>query len=79
MLFRSDSQGTMFVWAPLPAGYTDSAAFTMELMEKTGMIVTPGSAFGDLGEGYVRMALVHPVPVIEKAIQKVQESGILQK
>ena len=51
----------------------------MELMEKTGMIVTPGSAFGDLGEGYVRMALVHPVPVIEKAIRKVQESGILQK
>ena len=74
-----DSPGTMFVWAPLPEGYTDSAAFTMELMEKTGMIVTPGSAFGDLGEGYVRMALVHPVPVIEKAIAKVQESGILKK
>ena len=74
-----DSQGTMFVWAPLPEGYTDSAAFTMELMEKTGMIVTPGSAFGDLGEGYVRMALVHPVPVIEKAIAKVRESGILKK
>ncbi len=48
-------------------------------MEKTGMIVTPGSAFGDLGEGYVRMALVHPVPVIEKAIGRVQESGILKK
>ena len=74
-----DSQGTMFVWAPLPEGYTDSAAFTMELMEKTGMIVIPGSAFGDLGEGYVRMALVHPVPVIEKAIARVQESGILKK
>ena len=74
-----DSQGTMFVWAPLPEGYTDSAAFTMELMEKTGMIVTPGSAFGNLGEGYVRMALVHPVPVIEKAIARVQESGILKK
>lgn len=46
-----DSQGTMFVWAPLASGYTDSAAFTMELMEKTGMIVTPGSAFGDPGRG----------------------------
>ncbi len=74
-----DSQGTMFVWAPLPEGYHDSAAFTMELMEKTGMIVTPGSAFGDLGEGYVRMALVHPVPVIEKAIQKIRESGMIKK
>lgn len=72
-----DSQGTMFVWAPLPEGYRDSAAFTLELMEKTGMIVTPGSAFGDLGEGYVRMALVLPVPVIEEAVERIRESGIL--
>ena len=73
-----DSQGTMFVWAPLPEGYTDSAAFTMELMEKTGMIVTPGTAFGDLGEGYVRIALVHPVETIEKVVRIVKESGILE-
>ena len=46
-------------------------------MEKTGVIVTPGSAFGDLGEGYVRMALVYPVPVIEEAVRKIKESGIL--
>lgn len=72
-----DSQGTMFVWAPLPDGYKNSEAFTLELMEKTGMIVTPGSAFGDLGEGYVRMALVLPVPVIEEAVEKIKESGIL--
>lgn len=72
-----DSQGTMFVWAPLPAGYTDSVAFTMELMEKTGMIVTPGSAFGSLGEGYVRMALVHPVLEIEEAVAAVRDSGML--
>lgn len=72
-----DSKGTMFVWAPLPEGYENSAAFTLELMEKTGMIVTPGSAFGDLGEGYVRMALVLPVPVIEEAVEKIRESGIL--
>ena len=72
-----DSQGTMFVWAPLPEKYKNSAEFVLELMEKTGMIVTPGSAFGDLGEGYVRMALVHPVPVIEEAVEKIRESGIL--
>ena len=46
-------------------------------MEKTGVIVTPGSTFGDLGEGYVRMALVYPVPVIEEAVRKIKESGIL--
>ncbi len=46
-------------------------------MEKTGMIVTPGSAFGSLGEGYVRMALVHPVPEIQEAVAAVRDSGML--
>lgn len=44
----------MFVWAPLPEGYTNSADFCMELMEKSGVICVPGSSFGTLGEGYVR-------------------------
>lgn len=74
-----DSQGTMFVWAPLPDHYTNSEQFVLDLMEKTGVIVTPGSAFGSLGEGYVRMALVHGVPVIEEAIKEIQESGILKE
>ena len=74
-----DSQGTMFVWAPLPKNYNNSEQFVLDLMEMTGMIVTPGSAFGDLGEGYVRMALVHGVPVIEEVVAKIKESGILTK
>ncbi|MFR8352966.1 MAG: hypothetical protein ACLVB1_10220 [Blautia obeum] len=52
-------QGTMFVWAKIPKGRTDSMAFCMELMEKAGVIVTPGASL-DLGEGYVRFALVLP-------------------
>ena len=73
-----DGQGTMFVWAPIPENYTSSEKFVLDLMEQTGVIVTPGTAFGDLGEGYVRMALVHPVEVIEEAIQSIQKSGILE-
>ncbi|MEI3526313.1 MAG: hypothetical protein V8Q27_09450 [Eubacteriales bacterium] len=69
----------MFVWAPLLAGYTDSAAFTMELMEKTGMIAHRAARSVTWARRYVRMALAHRVPAIEKAIRKVQESGILQK
>lgn len=45
---------------------------------EAGMIVTPGTAFGDLGEGYVRIALVHPVETIEKVVRIVKESGILE-
>ncbi|MDD3654755.1 MAG: LL-diaminopimelate aminotransferase, partial [Desulfotomaculaceae bacterium] len=51
-------RASMFVWAPLPRGYSDSIRFTAELLEKAGIIVLPGLAFGRQGEGYVRIALV---------------------
>lgn len=72
-----DCDGTMFVWAPIPPSYENSERFAMELAEKAGVIVVPGSSFGDLGEGYVRLALVYPVEEIEKAVKAVKESGIL--
>lgn len=72
-----DSQGTMFVWAPLPKGYDNSNAFCVELMEKSGVICVPGSSFGSLGEGFVRFALVEPVPVMEEIVEAVRASGIV--
>ena len=71
------SQGTMFSWAQIPEGFANSNEFVMELMEKTGLIVTPGSSFGSLGEGFVRFALVLNVPTIQEAVRSVKESGIL--
>ena len=71
-----DSEGTMFVWAPVPKGYT-SRSFTMALMEKAGVLCTPGDAFGSRGEGYVRFALVLPPEELKKVVQAVKESGVL--
>ena len=73
-----DSEGTMFVWAPLPAGYTNSNAFCMELMEKAGVICTPGSSFGSLGEGYVRFALVLPPDALMEAVESIRRSGMIK-
>lgn len=73
-----DSQGTMFVWAKIPEGYESSADFCIRLMERTGVIVTPGSAFGSEGEGYVRMALVVDEQMIAKIIRVLDESGIFK-
>lgn len=73
-----DSQGTMFVWAKIPEGYESSADFCIRLMERTGVIVTPGSAFGSEGEGYVRMALVVDEQMIAELIQVLDESGIFK-
>lgn len=72
-----DSHGSMFVWAPLPAGYASSMDFCMELIEKAGVICTPGSSFGPSGEGYVRFALTMPVERIEAAVKAIKESGIV--
>lgn len=73
-----DSEGSMFVWAPLPAGYADSVEFCFELLERTGLLCTPGSAFGPLGEGHVRFALVRPVPVMREIVEAVRAGGILE-
>ena len=48
---RPNAHGSMFVWAKLPGGRTDSMAFCEELMEKAGVVVTPGASFGPFGRG----------------------------
>lgn len=74
-----DSRGTMFTWFPLPAGYTSSEKFTFDLLEKAGVLCVPGASFGSLGEGYVRMALVQPEETMLRVVQKIRDSGILDK
>ena len=72
------SQGTMFAWTAIPEKFgNDDVAFVMELFEKTGVLCTPGSSFGELGKGHVRFALVLPVDVIKEAVNMIDESGIL--
>lgn len=73
---RPNCHGTLFVWARLPHGRTDSLAFTLELMEKTGVIVTPGASFGPAGEGYVRFALVLPPEKIKEAVVQIGKADL---
>ncbi|MBQ1529376.1 MAG: aminotransferase class I/II-fold pyridoxal phosphate-dependent enzyme, partial [Clostridia bacterium] len=84
-----DSKGSMFVWAPVPPAYRDayitahgsdaglSMAFCLDLIERAGVITTPGGSFGPLGEGYTRFALVLPPEKIAEAVQSIAKSGIL--
>jgi len=69
---------TMFVWAKIPEKYQSSMEFTMDLVEKSGVIVTPGVSFGDRGEGFVRMALVQEEKLLKEAIDKMDKSGIFK-
>lgn len=51
------SQATMYLWVQCPVG-TTSTDFALDVLQKTGVVVTPGNAFGEAGEGYVRVSLI---------------------
>ncbi|MGG4444494.1 aminotransferase class I/II-fold pyridoxal phosphate-dependent enzyme [Brevibacillus fortis] len=70
-------KATMFVWAAVPNGWT-SREFAFALLEKSGVVVVPGSAFGEEGEGYVRIALVQPPDILLEAVAAIDQSGILR-
>ncbi|MEY8437444.1 aminotransferase class I/II-fold pyridoxal phosphate-dependent enzyme [Atopobiaceae bacterium 24-176] len=73
---RPNAKGTMFMWAKLPERFEkDSMAFAEELMEKAGVIVTPGASFGPEGEGYVRFALVCPAEELAAAAASIGAAG----
>lgn len=63
---------TMYVWAKLPTPWDkDSIKFGVELVEKTGVAVSPGAGFGKCGEGYVRFALVHEPDILSTAVERI--------
>ena len=63
---------SMFIWAPLPPGYTSSTLFVSELLEKSGIVVIPGVAFGSQGEGYVRIALVEDESILAETVKRIR-------
>lgn len=72
------SPATMFAWARIPESYKDSLDFTVDLLEKTGIVVTPGQAFGQQGKRYVRLALVQDKEAIIEAGLRLQQADIFK-
>jgi aspartate/methionine/tyrosine aminotransferase len=65
---------TMYIWAKLPQRWAkNSIGFCTELVEATGVAVSPGAGFGKSGEGYVRFALVHEPSILEAAVAKIAQ------
>ena len=69
------SRGTMFVWLPIPAGY-GAQEWTRLLMDRAGVVVTPGNAFGPGGERFFRVSLIADAPVLDEAIERLRSAGI---
>lgn len=66
---------SMYLWIPVPAGF-DASSFTDHLINKTGVVVSPGVGFGELGEGYVRLSLVDTEARLKEAISRMKKAGI---
>ena len=64
-------QASLYVWAPVPEGYT-SAEFAARLLEDIDIVVTPGSSYGKYGEGYIRLSLTTPDEQVEKGCQRLE-------
>ncbi len=65
---------TFYVWIEVPTGYT-SASFTAHLLEKAGIVTTPGNGFGSPGEGYIRMALTTTKERLAEAVDRLKHIG----
>jgi LL-diaminopimelate aminotransferase len=66
---------TMYLWVPCPPG-TGSTDFALEVLQKTGVVVTPGNAFGSGGEGYVRISLIADCSRLGEALRRFKDAGI---
>jgi LL-diaminopimelate aminotransferase len=69
------SKATMYLWIPTPPAIS-SADFAMNVLQNTGVVVTPGNAFGEGGEGYVRISLIADCDRLGEALNRFKQAGI---
>ncbi|HYV17222.1 MAG TPA: LL-diaminopimelate aminotransferase [Conexibacter sp.] len=68
-------KGTIYVWAPIPDGYESAAAYCAHVLEQTGVVISPGGAYGASGEGFFRIALTAPDERIVEAVERLRRLG----
>lgn len=66
-------RATLYVWMPTPGGQS-SVAFAAEVLERTGVVITPGTGYGACGEGYVRLSLTTPDERLDEALARIRRA-----
>jgi LL-diaminopimelate aminotransferase len=64
-------KGTIYVWAPVPDGHT-STSFAELVLEEASVVVSPGSMYGPSGEGFFRISLTTPEPLLTEAVERLR-------
>ncbi len=68
-------KGTIYVWAPIPAGFDSSVAYCEYVLEQAAVVISPGSAYGPSGEGWFRIALTTPDEQLAEAVERLAALG----
>jgi len=63
-------KGTIYIWAPVPEGYPNAAAFCSHVLEEAGVVISPGGAYGANGEGFFRISLTTPDDRLLEAVDR---------
>jgi LL-diaminopimelate aminotransferase len=66
-------KGTIYVWAPVPEGHT-SASYCELVLEESGVVVSPGGAYGPNGEGFFRISLTVPDARLAEAMERLRDT-----
>jgi len=66
-------KGTIYLWVPVPQGYT-STSFAEHVLDRAGVVVTPGNGYGPAGEGFIRISLTVPDDRIQEAVDRIEHS-----
>jgi LL-diaminopimelate aminotransferase len=69
-------EASLYIWATIPAGYDSSVSFTTRLLEDAGVSIAPGTAFGSLGEGYVRISLGMSTERVREAMERLKRFSL---
>ncbi len=69
-------KGTIYVWAPIPAGFKSSAAYCEHILEQAAVVISPGSAYGPSGEGWFRISLTTPDDRLSEAVQRLATANL---
>ncbi len=68
-------RGTIYVWAPIPEGFADSAAYCEHVLERAAVVISPGGAYGPSGEGWFRISLTTPDDRLAEAVERLAALG----
>jgi LL-diaminopimelate aminotransferase len=68
-------RSTIYVWAPVPAGFESSAAYCEHVLEQAGVVLSPGAIYGPAGEGWFRISLTTPDERLLEAVERLGKLG----